>query len=85
MVFDEAACLGVPVLATKTTSTDEMLVESGFGLVCENSQAGITETLVHVLEHPEQLTQIRETLHTHRFTNRDIAERLNGVINGSFL
>ena len=85
MVFDEAACLGVPVLATKTISTDEMLIRSGFGLVCENSQAGITGTLVHVLEHPEQLTQIRETLHTHRFTNRDIAERLNGVINGSFL
>jgi glycosyltransferase involved in cell wall biosynthesis len=45
LVIGEAACLGTPVLSTKTSSAEELLTETGFGLVCENSVAGLTAAL----------------------------------------
>lgn len=81
MVFDEAACLGIPVLATKTTSTDEMLVQRGAGIVCENSQEGISAALLSVLRQPEQLVAIRKTLEGMSFTNAESIEKFSGVIN----
>jgi glycosyltransferase involved in cell wall biosynthesis len=37
LVIDEAACLGVPVLSTKTSSSSEMIEKTGIGWVCENT------------------------------------------------
>lgn len=45
MVFDEAKILRLPVLTTETTSAYEMIANEGFGIMCENSQRGITEML----------------------------------------
>lgn len=81
MVFDEAACLGIPVLATKTTSTDEMLVQRGAGIVCENSQEGISAALLSILRQPEQLVAIRKALEGMNFTNAESIEKFSGVIN----
>jgi len=45
LVIGEAACLGTPVLSTKTSSAEEMLTATGYGYVCENSPEGITNAL----------------------------------------
>lgn len=82
MVFDEAACLGVPVLATETTSTDEMITESGFGFVCENSQDGIADGLMKVLKNPDSLVEIKKSLENCQFTNQDKINKVSEVING---
>lgn len=34
MVYKEAACLGVPILTTETTSAEEIVSENGLGVVC---------------------------------------------------
>ena len=70
MVFDEAASLGVPVLATKTTSTDEMILKEKAGYVCDNSQDGITQALIDILKNPQTLKQISEGLKKRKFTNQ---------------
>lgn len=44
MVFDEAKLLGIKIVATRTTSADEMIGQEG-GIVCENSTVGITDAL----------------------------------------
>ena len=85
MVFDEAACLGVPVLATATTSTDEMITESGFGFVCENSQVGIADGLMKVLMNPDSLVEIKKSLENCQFTNQDKINKVSEVINGQQL
>ena len=85
MVFDEAACLGVPVLATETTSTDEMITESGSGFVCKNSQEGIADGLMKVLKNPNSLIEIKKTLKNRQFTNQDIINKVSEVINGQHL
>ncbi len=43
MVYDEAACLGVPVVTTQLLSTIEMVEKRGLGIVCANSQEGIAD------------------------------------------
>lgn len=70
MVFDEAASLGVPVLATRTASTDEMIEKENAGFVCENSQEGITESLLNILSTPHKLKQIAVELKKKQFTNQ---------------
>ena len=45
MVYLEAACLGVPVLTTLTTSSVELVENAGIGIVCENSDSAIENTL----------------------------------------
>lgn len=82
MVFDEAACLGVPILATETTSTDEMITETGSGFVCENSQDGIADGLIKVLKKPDSLIEIKKELQQRQFTNQDKINKVSEVING---
>lgn len=85
MVFDEAACLGLPVLATETTSTEEMITESGSGFVCENSQEGIFDGLIKVLKNPDSLIEIKKTLKQRQFTNQDKINKVSEVIDDRHL
>ncbi len=52
LVIGEAACLGTPVLSTKTSSAAEMLTDTGYGRVCENSVEGLTEALREWIRKP---------------------------------
>lgn len=72
MVFDEAACLGVPVLATKTTSTDEMIIDNNAGFVCENSGESIESSLLDVLNDSDKLSFIKNDLVNKYFNNEKI-------------
>ncbi len=69
MVIGEAACLGTPVLTTETSSAREMVAETGFGWVVENSGSGIREGLSRLLESPELLAEREAFLRTVCFDN----------------
>ena len=62
MVIGEAACLGTPVLSTRTSSAEEMITEPGYGWVCENSTDGLILALRELLENTEQITQKKKML-----------------------
>ena len=47
MVFDEAKLMGIQVIATATTSADEM-ISCQHGIVCENSTEGIAGVLMNI-------------------------------------
>lgn len=85
MVFDEAACLGVPVLATETTSTDEMIKQNRFGFVCENSLAGITQSLLGLLNDPDELTSVRTSLENQSFSNCNNISAFYSVVNSGHI
>lgn len=55
MVIGEAACLGTPILSTKTSSATEMIRDTGFGWVCENSEAGMYRELKALLADPSAI------------------------------
>lgn len=69
MVFDEAKCLHLPVFATKTTSTDEMIVQLRAGWVCENSETEISKGLLELLLNPEQIKSIKKRLCDQEYNN----------------
>lgn len=69
LVIGEAASLGIPILSTETSSAREMILETGFGWVCENSEAGITEALRDLLKDPEQLAAKRAALERNEMDN----------------
>lgn len=62
MVIDEAFCLALPVLSTKTTSTDEMIIEPGNGWVCENSQDALNSGLFDVASDRHKLIEFKKRL-----------------------
>ena len=55
LVIEEARHLGVPVMTTATTSSQEMVTDAGAGWVCENSQTGIDRCLLEILRDPQSL------------------------------
>mgnify|MGYP005758257105 CR=1 FL=1 len=71
MVFDEAACLGVPILSTKTTSTDEMILASGRGYVCDNNTEAICENIKWILQHKDDLKKIKHNIMSNSYSNQD--------------
>lgn len=80
MVFDEAAFLGVPVLATATTSTQEMLEQTGYGFVCDNTIEGIVETLSELLTDSNKLNIARQSLADAEFGNCSSINQLNELL-----
>ena len=78
-MFDEAACLGVPVLATQTTSTEEMIMQSGNGFVCENSDVGIQHGLEEILADPQKLNEVRQHIKEKEFGNQSIVGKFDAL------
>lgn len=62
MVIEEARILGLSVLTVKTTSSKEMVLDRHCGWVCENSQEGINECLMEILNHKTLLEQMKLSL-----------------------
>ena len=80
MVIDEAVCLGLPVLATKTTSTYEMVLERKAGWECENTQEGINQTLLYLLSSPKVLMEVKEALKLCKVDNTVAIEQFRNLI-----
>jgi glycosyltransferase involved in cell wall biosynthesis len=59
MVIYEAMAMHVPVLSTKTISTDEMIVRNGSGIICDNTEEGIYSALERIIKNPDILNKYR--------------------------
>lgn len=57
MVYAEAHCLGVPILTTETLSAVEMVEKEEIGIVCDNNEIAIRDTLESILLDPGILTK----------------------------
>ncbi len=62
MVIDEAFSLALPVLSTKTSSTDEMILEAGIGWVCENTQDALNDMLFDTVSDRQRLIDLKKKL-----------------------
>lgn len=80
MVIGEAACLGTPILSTETSSSAEMILKSGFGFVCENSEEGITNGLLNILNNPNLLKEKKSFLDSQSFNNKKALEHFSELI-----
>ena len=82
MVIDEAYILGVPTLATRTNSSDEMITERDCGWVCENDQHSLTEMLRLVLKDQESLRAKKVELQSRVIDNSMAAQQFKKLIEG---
>ena len=82
MVIHEAALLGTPILTTETSSAVEMVHDTGFGWVCPNTQAGITQGLRQLLDAPQKLRAQREALDGVAFDAAAARRKFSELING---
>jgi glycosyltransferase involved in cell wall biosynthesis len=62
MVIDEAYILGLPILTTRTNSSDEMVTARNCGWVCENDQESLNKMIIDVLGDKRAIYNIKETL-----------------------
>lgn len=86
MVFDEAKCLGLPILTTDTTSTKEMVEDCNAGWVCENSTEGVQTKLEHILNHLNELEAVKVGLKKQEFSNKQALEQFKCMLGlGRFL
>lgn len=69
MVIEEAVSLGIPVLTTRTTSSEEMVAQAHTGWVCENDDAALTAALTGILSDPEELAAKKRWLQTQTMDN----------------
>ena len=67
LVIGEAACLGLPVLSTRTSSAEEMIGERGLGWVSDNTDDAIAEALGALLQDPDGLRAKRHELERRSF------------------
>lgn len=82
MVFDEAKCLGVPILTTKTTSTKEMVEECMAGWVCENDDHALSEKLKWILDKRENLEGVKHYQKKQVFNNQESIKQFSLVLAG---
>ena len=82
MVIHEAALLGTPILTTETSSAVEMVQDTGFGWVCPNTQAGITQGLRQLLAAPQTLQVQREALDGVTFDAAEARRKFSELIDG---
>lgn len=80
MVIGEAACLGTPVLSTRTSSADEMITGQGFGWVCDNNIDALTDTLNTLLADPEKIAQANQQIRTKDLNNENAVTRFSAVL-----
>lgn len=82
MVFDEAKCLGLPILTTNTTSATEIVETGNAGWTCENSSDGIKVRLKYILDNRNELSKIKNNLKKQNFNNEQAIKQFNDVLNG---
>lgn len=80
MVIGEAACLGTPILSTETSSSKEMIITSGYGFVCENSEDGITQSLEKIMNNQELLKEKASFLNSQKFTNANALKQFSELV-----
>jgi len=57
--FARSEYFNIPVVATRTTSTDELVMEKNLGLVCENSESGIYSAFEYIAKNPHIIREIK--------------------------
>lgn len=80
MVIGEAACLGVPVLSTETSSSEEMVVATGYGFVCKNSQDGITHALEEIINNQNLIKEKSSFLNSQKFSNANALKQFSELV-----
>lgn len=74
VVFDEAKCIGIPILTTDTISAKELVEDCRCGWVCDNSEEGIIHHLEYIINNRNQVDFLKAKLKKMKYNNEDEIE-----------
>lgn len=80
MSVREAQILNCPVLITNVRPSNELVDKTLTGIICENSTSGIYNSIVEILKNTDILSNIRNYLNDHPFTNKVSLKQFNALI-----
>ena len=75
LVIGEAAFLGIPILSTETSSAKDMIEQTQYGWVCENSEDGIVESLKYLISASEKIDAAKKSLRNIDMNNNHAIEK----------
>lgn len=80
MVFEEAKCLGVPIITTNTISAHEMVKQNIEGLVCENNEKALFDTIKQVLNEPFFIETCKDYLQNQSYSNEIASKQFHQLM-----
>lgn len=69
MVVTEAFMMGLPALVTEYSSAREQVRDGIDGIIVENSEQGIYEGLLRIIEHPEIIEELKKNVINTDYSN----------------
>lgn len=82
MVVTEAFMMGLPALVTEYSSAREQVRDGVDGLIVDNSEQGIYEGLLRIIEHPEIIEDLKKNVLQTDYSNIEEMEKIEALIEG---
>ena len=82
MVVTEAFMMGLPALVTEYSSAREQVRDGVDGIIVENSEQGIYEGLLRIIEHPEIIEELKQNTLTTDYSNVQEMKKIEQLIDG---
>ena len=83
MVIKEALGIGVPVCATDTGATRDILPDD-YGFICQNFDDDLNTCLQEIFDNPKRLEEKKVNLKGYRPNNLDSENRIRALIEGCY-
>lgn len=80
MVIMESLITGTPVISTNFDSAYELLEDKKYGVICDNTEEGIANKLLEVVNNPEILMEMKRYTSEFTYDNNSIIEQIFNVI-----
>lgn len=84
-VISEAFILGVPVIATETSASLMSVKMMKNGLIVENSENGLYESLKHIIQNRELLSMFKENLRDFNYENDLLLKKIESLFDEEVL
>lgn len=82
MVVTEAFMMGLPALVTEYSSAREQVRDGVDGIVVENSEQGVYEGLLRIIERPEIIDELKKNVVNTDYSNVEEMEKVVQLIEG---
>lgn len=83
LVIDEARFLNIPIISVRTTSSDDMILSTNSGFVCENNMDDLQNLLYKITSNKCLLNQVKNSMSKHKIDNTLAQTQLAQMLNNA--
>lgn len=82
MAVTEAFMMGLPALVTEYSSAREQVRDGVDGIIVENSEQGVYEGLLKIIEHPEIIEDLKKNVLQTDYSNAEEMKKIEALLEG---